>query len=111
MILSYRDKTLRIDNQLKHAVLGRHSTCNLQIRDAAASRYHARVELRGVEFYLSDMSINGTFVTVGEAPEVQVLRRDILLEGAGRISLGRSAQTNPVEVVGYSRDRRSLFRI
>ncbi len=111
LLLKYRDKTLRIDSKLKHAVIGRHSTSNLQIQDAAASRYHACIELRGVEFYLNDISINGTFVISGDKPEVHVLRRDIVLEGAGRICLGRSFKLDPAEVIEFSRDRRSLFRI
>lgn len=111
LLLTYRDKTLRLDSVQRHAVLGRHSTCNLQIHDGAASRYHARIELRGVEFYLNDISINGTSVICGDKPEVHVLRRDFLLEGEGKICLGRKFKSNPAEVVVFSRDRRSLFRV
>jgi adenylate cyclase len=111
LLLVYRDKTLRVDRQNRHAVLGRHSTSNLVIHDGAASRYHARIELRGVDFFLNDISINGTFVLSEGQSEVHAVRREVRLEGGGKISLGRSFKMNPGEIVEYSRDRRSLFRV
>lgn len=111
MLLKYREHTMRLDRQTKHAVLGRHSTCNLVIRDPAASRYHARIELRGMEFYLNDISINGTFVIIEGRPEIHVVRRDLRLDGVGKICLGRSFNQDAAEIVEYSRDRRALFRI
>lgn len=110
LLLKYGENTLRIDRQNRHVVLGRHSTCNLVIREAAASRYHARVELRGMEFYLNDISINGTFVMHDDQPEFHVVRREVRLDSAGKISFGRSFSQNPTEIIEFSRDRRALFR-
>jgi adenylate cyclase len=110
LLLTYRDKSLHLNHLKTRAMLGRHSSCDLVIRDGTASRHHARVELQAMNFYLIDQSINGTYVEVDGRPEVEVLRRELQLEGSGRIALARSFRQNPAEVVEFSRDRRSMFR-
>ena len=110
LLLTYRDKFVHLNHQKPKATLGRHSTCDLTILDRTASRQHAHVALQGVSFYLIDESINGTFVVIDDRPEVHVLRRELRLEGSGKICLGNSFTRNPTEVVAFSRDRRSLYR-
>jgi hypothetical protein len=62
-------------------------------------------------FYLFDHSINGTFVSLESGEEVHVLRRELLLDGSGQISVGRSRTEQSPEVINFTRDRRSMFRI
>jgi adenylate cyclase len=111
LVLGYRDKTINLNHQLSRATLGRHSSCDFVILDTTVSRHHARVELQGMNFYLVDQSINATFVVADENPEVELLRRDLRLEGSGNISLGRSFGQNPTELIAFARDRRSMFRV
>jgi class 3 adenylate cyclase len=110
LMITYRDRWMLLNHQKPQAVLGRHSTCDMTILDKTASRKHARVALHGVSFYLIDESINGTFVIIDDRPEVHVLRREILLEGSGKISLGRTLKRDHPEVISFSRDRRSFYR-
>jgi len=111
LALTCGDKTLHLNHLTPRAVLGRHSSCDLVIRDHMMSRQHARIELQAMNFYLIDQSINGTFVMLDGQPEIEVLRRDQRLEGSGKISLARSFKQNPTELIAFSRDRRSLFRV
>ncbi|HET9664385.1 MAG TPA: FHA domain-containing protein, partial [Burkholderiales bacterium] len=77
-----------------------------------ASRKHLTVRLMRTNFYLIDHSINGTFVSLeGGGNEVHVLRSELLLEGSGQIILGRSRVEQPNEIIHFSRDRRSMFRL
>ena len=62
-------------------------------------------------FYLIDHSINGTFVELESGAEVHVLRGELLLDGAGKISLGRSNREGGNEIISYARDRRSMYRV
>jgi adenylate cyclase len=111
LVLQYRDQLLRLNHQSPRIVLGRDPGCDLVISDRYASRQHARIELDGMNFYLIDRSINGTYLKFDDRPEISVLRRDVLLDGAGKISLGRSFDESPTEVITISSDRRSLFRV
>lgn len=62
-------------------------------------------------FYLFDQSINGTFVTLENGNEVQVLRGELLLEGHGSLALGRSAREGAEDVITFARDRRAIYRV
>ena len=43
--------------------IGRHPTCDVQILDKGASKFHCRIHARGDEFWLEDLrSLNGTLV-------------------------------------------------
>jgi class 3 adenylate cyclase len=110
LVLRYRDKCINLNHKLSSVNLGRHSSCDIVVLDTTVSRQHARVELQNMNFYLVDQSINATFVLAEDNPEVEVLRRDLRLEGSGKISLGRSFRQNPTELIAFARDRRSMFR-
>jgi adenylate cyclase len=111
LVLHYRGKSLHLNHLRPRAMLGRHSSCDIVVLDASVSRQHARVELQNMHFYLIDQSINGSFVIFENRPEVEVLRRDLRLEGAGRIFLGRNFRQERPEFIEFSRDRRALFRV
>lgn len=70
-------------------VIGRSKDCDLVVTDAFASRRHLSVKLVRTHFYLFDHSTNGTFVSLESGEEVHVLRRELLLDGSGRICAGR----------------------
>ena len=48
--------------------------------------------------------MNGTFVRFRNGAEVHVLREEMLLEGSGRVSFGRSFDELPAEVIDFTRD-------
>jgi adenylate cyclase len=76
--------------------VGRIPTADLHLEDQRASRNHAEIELRGDKFILSDQSTNGTYVTIGNAPEFILNREDAVLHGSGWLSFGRSRAENPL---------------
>lgn len=111
LIVALEGERVRIDQWRPSIVIGRAPGCDLVVADRYASRRHLTIRLMRTRFYLIDHSINGTFVTLEGAPEVQVLREDLPLERSGRISLGRSAPDRSEGVITFSYDRRSMFRI
>lgn len=111
LMLAYQDQVFYLNKQKPRAVLGRDSACDILVVDPAVSRRHARIELQAMSFYLIDQSINGSFVIFDHGPQVNILHRDLVLEGSGRISLSRSFSENPAHFIQFSRDRRSLFHI
>jgi len=40
-----------------------------------------------------------------------VLRRELLLDGAGQINVGRSRMERPSRVITFEPDRRSMYRV
>ena len=45
-------------------IFGRENTCDVVVREKTASRRHARIERRGVQYVLVDESTNGTYVAI-----------------------------------------------
>jgi len=50
-------------------------------------------------------------VMLDSGEEVHVLRGELLLEASGKLSLGRSIRDGAAEIISFSRDRRSLYRV
>ena len=111
LLLAYRDRVIRIDPQNPAVLVGRGEECNLVVADKFASRQHMTVRLLRTHFYLVDHSINGSFVTLESGDEVHVLRGELLLDGSGRICLGRSRTEGASELIVYKRDRRAMYRV
>jgi class 3 adenylate cyclase len=65
------------------------------------SRRHAKIEQRGSKFVLVDCSSNGTYVTLGQPPEIRLRREELILHGSGIISFGQSASEPGAEVVEF----------
>lgn len=83
--------------------LGRDPGCDITIRDAKASRSHARIEHRRDKFVLVDMSSNGTFVKAEGEAEIALKREELILRGAGHIAFGHAwVAGEPTELVRYS---------
>ena len=112
LLLSTRDDTLRVDRTRTRIHLGRDPSNALAVVDHLASRNHATIEFENMRFRLIDHSANGTFVAFDGSPgEVQVLRGETQLYGAGRISLGRSLADPQAQAIAFRRDKRALYRI
>jgi class 3 adenylate cyclase len=90
--------------------IGRARECDLVVTDRYASRLHLTIRAMRTRFYLSDHSINGTFVTLHGGDEVHVLHAEMPLERSGELCLGRSRADGPREIVTFEYDRRSMFR-
>jgi hypothetical protein len=81
--------------------LGRDPACDVIVADPLVSREHAHIEVRSEGCVLSDHSTNGTSVVFHSGHEVLLRNESFLLEGRGRISLGRSAETNPAGAIEF----------
>jgi adenylate cyclase len=111
LVLSLGEERVRVDQWRIAVTVGRSKECDLVVTDKFASRKHFTIRLVRTHFYLYDHSINGTFVSLESGEEVHVLRRELLLDGSGQICLGHSRSERPSEIVGFARDRRSMFRV
>ena len=111
LLLTHRDQTLRLDFRRRDVTIGCDRECDLVVEEESASRHHAGIRLLRTHFYLFDHSVNGTFVTLQGGEEVHVLHGQLLLEGAGSLTPGRSARDGAAEIITFSRDRRSIYRV
>ncbi|MGE0820597.1 MAG: adenylate/guanylate cyclase domain-containing protein [Candidatus Binatia bacterium] len=99
--LRFNDKELELNPTRPAASLGRGQENELVVPDEFASRLHARIEYRRGKFVLTDQSTNGTFVvTPGEKP-LYLHREELLLQGSGFISLGRSTEEETPQVIHF----------
>ena len=92
LVLSFRDKTLRLDDQRKSVTIGRADDNDLVIKGNLISRIHAKVEMRRGKFVLIDQSTNGTFLKNVQGEERFVRRDTTELHGEGTIGLGRAEE-------------------
>lgn len=111
LLIALNEERVRVDQWRPSVVIGRSKDCDLVVADSFASRQHFTIKLVRTHFYLFDHSINGTFVSLESGAEVHVLRRELLLDGSGQISVGRSRLEQPSELISFTRDRRSMFRV
>lgn len=111
LMVTLGKKVVCLDHSNRTLTIGRGSECDLVVTEKFASRQHLRIHLLRTHFYLFDQSINGTFVTHDNGKEVQVLRGELLLEGSGRLALGRSAREGATDIITFARDRRSIYRV
>ena len=65
-----------------------------------ASRTHGKIELRRDKFVLIDHSANGTYVKLGNNPEVLLRREEYVLSGSGQIAFGQSCSSSQ-EIVEF----------
>jgi len=111
LLVVHRNLTLRLDQGRTSMTVGRGDDCDLIVQEKFASRQHVSIRLLRTHFYLVDHSINGTFVALERGEEVHVLRGELLLDGSGSMSLGRSVRDGATEVITFTRDRRSMYRV
>ncbi len=101
LCVRYAGQVKLLDRIRPNLLLGRDSSCDVTVRDRRASRHHARIERRGEEFVLSDLSTNGTFVTISGKPELLVKREEFVLRGRGILSFAASASAPGADVAEF----------
>ena len=111
LIVAHRNLSLRLDRTRSNITIGRGEDCDLIVHEKLASRKHVSIRLMRTHFYLVDHSLNGTFVALESGDEVHVLRKEMLLDGSGKITLGRSVRDGAIDVISFTRDRRSMYRV
>ena len=111
LLVALGKQMVRLDHSNRALTIGRGRECDLVVTEKFASRQHLRIRLLRTHFYLFDHSINGTFVTLDNGKEVQVMRGELLLEGSGQLALGRSARDGAMDVIRFERDRRAIYRV
>jgi len=100
--IRYNDKEIELGKQKPTLVMGRSKECDLPINEKLASRQHVRIELRRDKYFIIDQSTNGTHVRPDSGEDEFLRREELPLNGNGRISLGKSFNEDPTEVVYYT---------
>lgn len=97
--LRHRGQELLMGAGLAVVVLGRDTGADVVIQDRAASRIHAKIELRRNKFVFIDQSANGSFISIRGEKEILLRREELLLRGSGVICCGvaRNATSEFVE--------------
>ena len=90
LVLSFRDRTVQVNDQKKGVNLGRADDNDLVVKGNLISRIHAKIEMRRGKFILIDQSTNGTFIQNVQGDERFVRRDTTELLGEGTIGLGRA---------------------
>jgi class 3 adenylate cyclase len=101
LCLRYGPYVKVVDRSRPALLMGRDVECDIPIRDRRASRHHARIERRDDQFVLSDLSTNGTFVTMKGEPELFLRREAVVLRGSGIISFAASANTPDADIAEF----------
>ena len=101
LTLTYGARTLALGVARQSASLGRDAANDLAIADKMASRVHARIERRRGQFFLTDQSTNGTYVTLDGDAEIMLKREQLMLRGRGVISLGHTSTEAGAEIVTF----------
>lgn len=90
----YSGKAIILDDSKLVIKMGRDAESDVVIHDRRASRLHARIELQGNRVILTDMSTNGTFITLSGEQELFLRSEECVLHGKGMICFAASA-TSP----------------
>ncbi|HZF20130.1 MAG TPA: FHA domain-containing protein, partial [Burkholderiales bacterium] len=93
LTLEVGERTIAFPREKTALILGRENTCDIVIQEKTASRRHARIERRGVQYTLVDESTNGTYVAIEGDREVMLRRESVMLRGRGKIALGTSTES------------------
>jgi class 3 adenylate cyclase len=90
LILEVGERTMEFPPEKTMLSLGRDSSCDIVVSEKTASRLHARIERRGMQYTLIDESTNGTYVAIEGDREVLLRRDRVMLRGRGKIAFGTS---------------------
>lgn len=94
-------ETKVVSNPPPNYTIGRGSQTDLAVSTKLASRVHAKVEYRRGKFVIVDQSTNGTFVRTQDGESVYLRREELLLWGAGVISLGEEVGEDTTHLIYY----------
>ena len=96
------NKIVELNSENESITIGRDVDCDLIINNALASRKHVICELRRGKFLITDHGTNGTYVTSPNGDEVYLRREELVLQGKGSISLGKSiSETDTSELIYF----------
>lgn len=101
MRLHYRGAEVLVDADHAKVEIGRDSGNAVVVDAPNASRVHARIEWRRDKFVLIDLSTNGTYVLDNQGQETRLRREELILDGDGKISFGRSHSAGAGDCVEY----------
>jgi class 3 adenylate cyclase len=101
LVLSFRDRTIEINDQNKNINIGRADDNDLVIKGNLISRIHAKLEMRRGKFVLIDQSTNGTFLQNVQGEELFVRRDSTEINGEGTIGLGRAEEPGSSLAIHY----------
>ncbi len=101
MILRYRGREYRIDDDHPAISLGRDARADIPLHDKLASRNHCRIEKTRDKFTFFDFSSNGSYVRAGNGEEHLIRRESTVLLDTGTICFGRPLRDDPGAAVRY----------
>lgn len=94
LILRQGDRSYCFDREKSVITIGRSPENDVVIRTPNASRQHCRIIYKRDNHVLVDLSMNGTFVKSGDAPEKAIRKSMVTLTGRGQIGFGHSCQVD-----------------
>lgn len=97
----YGRQSAILDHKKSSVIIGRDTTCDITVPDRRVSRQHARIDRVGEFFVLSDLSTNGTFVTINGEHELLLKREEFILRGKGIIAFAGSANHTAANIVEF----------
>jgi adenylate cyclase len=101
LCVRYGGQVRLLDKTRARVDMGRDANCAITIHDRRASRNHATIERRGEHFVLSDLSTNGTFVTVSGENELFLRCEEFVLRGSGIIAFAASASSPSADIAEF----------
>lgn len=105
LTLHYSGQELTLSQEKKKLTLGRGKNCDFvmpTLPDSPVSRLHASVEARFGKFFIVDQSVNGTYIRSEDGNVNHIIRKEMVLQGTGTISPGRSFSEIGAELLTYS---------
>lgn len=104
LILRQGERHFLFDGGKSVITIGRDPANDIVIKNPKASRQHCRIIYRLDHHVLVDLSMNGTFVIAGEAPEQAIRKNMVTLAGSGRIGFGHSCLSEGEPVFEFEID-------
>ncbi|MDR2678760.1 MAG: FHA domain-containing protein [Zoogloeaceae bacterium] len=98
LCIRYLEKAFLLDEKTPFLTLGREHHNDLVISDSRVSRQHARIERKDGQYFLVDMSTNGSFVTQEGGQEAFLRKGRLLLERRGMICFATSSHRDSDEI-------------
>lgn len=100
--LKFRGRHYRFESRAGSFLVGRGNQSDLRIAVLSVSREHLLVTFKDGQFYIQDISSNGTFYQQDGKPEFLVHQASRPLSGHGTLSLGESVTNNGRAIIRYS---------